>query len=44
MASPYARVDVLHSAFPGRRWAELRIDIDASIGEVKEKLYKHTGK
>ncbi|KAL8446540.1 hypothetical protein Emed_004994 [Eimeria media] len=37
------RVDVLHRSFPGRRWAELRVDLDAPISSVKDKLYRHTG-
>ncbi|KAL8434046.1 hypothetical protein Efla_001518 [Eimeria flavescens] len=37
------RVDVLHRSFPGRRWAELRVDLDAPISAVKDKLYRHTG-
>lgn len=36
-------VDVVHSAFPDRRWAELRFPASMTVEAAQDKLYHHTG-
>ncbi|PFH31596.1 CAP-Gly domain-containing protein [Besnoitia besnoiti] len=39
----YARVDLTHNLYPGRRWMEIVFPLDAPLALVKDKLYRHTG-
>lgn len=39
----YARLDLTHSLYPGRRWAEIVFGQGSTISEAKDKIYKHTG-
>eukprot|EP00921_Rhytidocystis_pertsovi_P004428 GHVQ01007696.1.p2 GENE.GHVQ01007696.1~~GHVQ01007696.1.p2 ORF type:complete len:288 (+),score=49.84 GHVQ01007696.1:609-1472(+) len=36
-------VDLTHSMYPKRRWAEIRLDPCVPIRDVKQRLYRHVG-